>query len=113
MVRTWYTFPMTTKHYRALISAPDKEQCDAILDSLLLKKIVAGGLITHGPSRYWWDGQIAEQDYYNISVFIPADKKEVLIAEVRKISNDETPIIALFPMEGNQDFLDWVDSSVV
>ena len=103
---------MEGKYYRAIISAPDKEQSGAILDSLLMQKIVAGGLISHGPSRYWWEGKIAEQDYYNISVFIPASKKELLIADVRKISKDETPIVALFPMDGNQEFLDWVDESV-
>lgn len=99
-------------HYRALISAPSKEEANAILDNLLTKKIVAGGLITHGPSRYWWEGKIDETEYYNISTFIPARNREALIEEVRAMSSDETPIIALFPMEGNQDFLDWVDSSV-
>lgn len=103
---------MGAKHYRALISAPNEDQSRIILDSLLTQKIVAGGLITHGPSRYWWEGVIVEHDYYNISVFVPESKRELLIAEVRKISSDETPIVALFPMEGNQDFLDWVDTSV-
>lgn len=101
-----------TAHYRALISAPSKDEANTILDNLLTKKIVAGGLITHGPSRYWWEGKIDETEYYNISTFIPARNKEMLIEEVRTISSDETPIVALFPMEGNQDFLDWVDSSV-
>lgn len=99
-------------HYRALISATTKEEAGKILDSLLTKRIIAGGLITHGPSRYWWEGTIAENEYYNISTFIPARNKAVLIDSVRELSSDETPIIALFPMEGNQDFLDWVDESV-
>lgn len=103
---------MELKHYRALISAPDEAQARQILDALLIQKIVAGGLISHGPSRYWWDGEIVEQDYYNISIFIPASNRERLIQTVRSISSDETPIVALFPMDGNQDFLDWVDSSV-
>lgn len=101
-----------TAHYRALISAPSKEEANVILDNLLTKKIVAGGLITHGPSRYWWEGNIDETEYYNISTFIPARNKETLIEEVRATSSDETPIVALFVMEGSQDFLDWVDSSV-
>lgn len=99
-------------HYRALISASSKEEANTILDALLTEKIVAGGLITHGPSRYWWEGKIAEKEYYNISTFIPASKKDLVIKHVREISKDETPIVALFPMEGNQDFLDWVDESV-
>lgn len=104
---------MDLKHYRALISANSKEQANDILDNLVTKKIVSGGLITHGPARYWWKGRIAEQEYYNISTFLSNDKKDILIAEVRKISTDETPIVALFPMDGNKDFLDWIDSTTL
>ena len=100
-------------HYRALISANSEEQAKDILDNLVTQRIVSGGLITHGPSRYWWKGEIVEQEYYNISAFLSADKREILIAEVRKISTDETPIVALFPIDGNQDFLDWIDSSTL
>lgn len=102
---------MAQAHYRALISAPSKEEAEALLDHLLTKRIVAGGLITHGPSRYWWEGKIEEKEYYNISIFIPERNKEILIQAVREVSSDETPIVALFPMEGNQDFLDWVDET--
>ena len=104
---------MDLKHYRALISANTKEQAVDILDSLVTKKIVAGGLITHGPSRYWWKNKIVEKEYYNISTFLPCERKDILISEVRKISVDETPIVALFPMDGNRDFLDWIDSSTL
>jgi uncharacterized protein involved in tolerance to divalent cations len=102
-----------TKHYQALISAPSKEEASNILDVLLEKHIVAGGLITHGPSRYWWNGKIEEREYYNISTFIPESKKALLISEVKAVSSDKTPIIALLPMEGSQDFLDWIDKSMI
>ena len=101
-----------SKHYQALVSARSKEQADAILNQLLQQKIISGGLITHGPSRYWWNGSIEEQEYYNISAFIPESKKEMLVEEVRKISHDEVPIVAFLPIEGNQDFLEWIDASV-
>ena len=100
------------RHYQVLISAPSKEQADKVLDVLLQEKIISGGLITHGPSRYWWKGAIEEQEYYNISAFIPESKKEMLVEEVRKISHDEVPIVAFLPIEGNQDFLEWIDASV-
>ena len=104
---------MDFTHYRAIISAPSEEVANKILDTLLDQKILAGGLITHGPSRFWWKGKIEEQEYYDVSTFIPASKKEVLIEEVRKLTPDETPIVALLPMDGNQDFLDWIDNSTV
>ena len=100
-------------HYRALIGASDENEANVILDTLLTERVVAGGLITHGPSRFWWKGKIEIKEYYNISTFIPKHKKDILIEVVRKITSDETPVIALFPIEGNQDFLDWVDQSVL
>jgi periplasmic divalent cation tolerance protein len=102
---------MEFTHFRAIISAPSKEVAEKVLDTLLNQKIIAGGLITHGPSRYWWKGKIENQEYYDVSTFIPLSKKEILIGEVRKLTPDETPIVALFPMDGNQDFLDWIDDS--
>jgi uncharacterized protein involved in tolerance to divalent cations len=74
---------------------------------------VAGGLIIHGPSRYWWEGKIEEREYYNISTFIPEKNKVTLISEVKAISSDKTPIIALLPMEGSRDFLDGIDKSAL
>ncbi len=56
------------KYYQVYISAEDKSQADNILDSLLKKKFVAGGLLINGPARFWWKGEIADMDYYNISV---------------------------------------------
>ena|SRR3569623_1673930 len=102
---------MEFNHYRAIISAPNEETANKILDTLLGKKIIAGGLITHGPSRFWWKGKIEAQEYYDVSAFIPAGKKDILIEEVRALTPDETPIVALFPMDGNQDFLEWIDDS--
>jgi uncharacterized protein involved in tolerance to divalent cations len=36
-----------------LINCPKREEAKKILDLLLEKRIVAGGLTTHGPSRYF------------------------------------------------------------
>lgn len=102
-----------SKHYQALISATSKEEAKMLLDTMLEKQIVAGGLITHGPSRYWWEGKIVEKEYYNISTFIPERNRSALIEEVKAVSSDKTPIIAFLPMEGTQDFLEWVDESAL
>ncbi len=97
---------------QALISAASRKEADKISDSLVNKKLVAGSLIINGPSRYWWDGKIVEKEYFNVQTFSLTKNKEKIIKEVKKIQSDECPIIAFFAMDGNKEFLDWIDDSV-
>lgn len=83
-----------------------------ISDILVKKKIIAGSLITKGSSRYWWNKKIVEKQYYNISAFSVMKHKQEIISEVKKIHQDECPIIAFFTMDGNDEFLDWIKKSV-
>ncbi len=38
--------------------------------------------------------------------------KEKIISEVRKVHSDECPIVAFFKIDGNEDFLKWIEESV-
>ncbi|MBI5061392.1 MAG: divalent cation tolerance protein CutA [Candidatus Aenigmarchaeota archaeon] len=51
---------MKEEFCRVLISAANKKEADSISDALVKKKLIAGSLITNGPSRYWWKGRIVE-----------------------------------------------------
>jgi len=51
---------MKKKFCQTLINCPKREEANKILDALLEKRLVAGGLITHGPSKYHWKGKIEE-----------------------------------------------------
>ncbi len=97
---------------QVLISATSKEEAIDISDSLVKQKLIAGSLITKGDSRYWWDGKIVEKEYYNISAFSLIKNKDKIISEVKKIHNDECPIIAFFKIDGNEEFLSWIKESV-
>jgi len=103
---------MESGYLHVLISAENKEQADLILDALVVKKIVSGGLISHGPARFWWDGEITEMDYYNISTFTVTANRNALIEEVERVSVEEVPIVAISAMDGNKKFLDWISSSI-
>lgn len=101
------------KFYRGLISATTLKEAKDILQSLALKKLVAGGLISEGLSSYWWEGEIQEKKYYNISVFTNEENRTAVIQQVKSIHSDEVPIIALFEIsDGNTEFLNWIDESV-
>jgi len=94
------------------ISATDRQEADLIADTLLTKKLISGALILNGPSRYWWQGKIDEQVYYNISCYSLMKNKDEIISEVKKVHKDKVPIIAFSEIDGNKDFLEWIKESV-
>lgn len=94
------------------ISATNKKEADNISDNLVKKKLIAGSLIIKGPSRYWWDNKIVEKIYYNIQAFSLVKHKNKIIKEVKKIHSDKCPIIFFSKIDGNLEFLDWIDRSV-
>jgi len=97
---------------RVLISATSKKEADSISDLLVRKRLVAGSLITRGPSRYWWRNEIVEKQYYNVQAFSIAKNKKKIISEVKRIHSDDCPIIAFSKIDGNRDFLQWIKESV-
>jgi periplasmic divalent cation tolerance protein len=97
---------------KAVISATSKEEAEEICDTLLEKELLAGTLIIDGDSRYHWRGEIKEELYYNIHAYTLDKHKKEVIEEVREIHSDETPIIEYHEIDGNQDFLDWIEKNV-
>lgn len=93
------------------ISATSKEEAENISDVLLKKKLAAGTLITKGDSRYWWEGEVVEKEYYNVRAFSLMKNKQKIIDEVEKIHEDETPIIAFHEIDENEKFLNWIKHS--
>lgn len=100
------------KYLQAYISAESKKQADRILNSLLEKKLVAGGLITRGPARFWWKGKIIDMDYFNISAFTKARHQPAIITDVKKTSVEEVPMVWFIEFVGNPELLRWIDGAV-
>jgi len=95
-----------------IISTPSKEEADKISNSLITKKLVAGSLIIHGPSRYWWEGKIVDKEYFNVQAFSLIKNKDKIIEDVKKNHSDKCPVIAFLEIDGNKEFLDWVKEVV-
>ncbi|MDP1722899.1 MAG: divalent cation tolerance protein CutA [Candidatus Gottesmanbacteria bacterium] len=100
------------KYLQCYISAENKNQADAILNSLLAKRLVAGGMLLHGPSRFWWKGEIIDTDYYNLSVFTTDNHKQDIIDDVKKASTEEVPMIWFVQFDGNEELFRWIDSEI-
>ncbi len=98
-------------YFQVQISAENREQADKILNSLLDKKLVAGGLILDGPARFWWKGKITDMNYYNISVFTIEKHKQAIIEDVKRTSVEEVPMIWFVEFEGNEELLKWINET--
>jgi len=98
-----------SKFCQVLINCPSRKESDKILDTLLKKRLIAGGLVTHGPSKYHWKGKIEEKEYFTISAFTLLENKQKIISEARKLHTDETPVIVFLEIDGNEDFLKWIE----
>ena len=97
---------------QVIISATNKKEADKISDSLVTKKLIAGSLIIKGLSRYWWEGKIVEKEYHNIQTFSLMKNKEKIIKDVKQIHSDKCPIIAFIKIDGNEEFLNWIEEFV-
>jgi periplasmic divalent cation tolerance protein len=94
------------------IGAPTKEQANNISKTLVEKRLVAGTFISKGNCHYWWDNKVNEKAYWNTEAFSIIKCKENIIEEVRKIHSDEVPIIAFNEIDGNTEFLKWIEDSL-
>jgi len=96
------------------VTCTNKEEGEKISQALVEKKLVACvNLIPEISSRYWWQGKIETS---NEVLLIIKSKKSLfkeIVAEVKRLHSYTVPeIIALPIINGNKDYLDWIEESV-
>lgn len=101
------------KYFQVQISAETTKEADKILNSLLKLNLVSGGLISYSPARFWWKKEIVDMDYHTISAFTTEKCKEKIIADVRKTSVEEVPMVWFVEFEGNEELLRWLDENLI
>lgn len=100
------------KYLEVFISAETQAQADKILNSLLEKKLATGGQFLKSPSRFLWKGEIEEMEYFTITSFTTADKKEALIADVESTTEEEFPMIRFISIEVNDRLAAWINTTL-
>ena len=103
---------MSSKFLKVEISAETKDNADEILNSLLNKKLVTGGQFIHAPARFLWKGKIEDIDYFTITSFTLEKHKESIIAEVKKVSIEDFPMITFTPFDCNEELQKWIVQTV-
>jgi len=106
---------MKTQYIVVLVTAKDKKEAIKIAQGLLEAKLIACANIIGGiQSLFWWQGKIDSSK----EVLLVLKTKKTLFkkvsVKVRSLHSYQTPeIIALPIVNGSEDYLRWVSSSVL
>lgn len=98
-----------------LVTAKDIEEAQKISRALVEDKLIACANIIPGiQSVFWWDGKVDEA---NEVLLILKTKKSLFQKVVKKVkslhSYDVPEVIALPIIDGNKDYLRWINESVL
>ncbi len=94
------------------VSAPTEEDAEQLSRRLLEQELVAGTRITVGTSHYKWEGEIEENTYWNINAYTVSERKGDIIESVERVHPDDCPIITFSTVDGNENFVQWVNESL-
>ncbi len=82
------------------------------MDALLGKKLILGGPILEGPAKFWWKDKIVEMGYCYILTYTTEVHKDAVIAETKKVSAEEVPMISFIPFEPNPELAKLIDDTL-
>src|SRR3989338_2477032 len=96
------------------ITAKDNEEAKRIAHGLLKEKLIACANIIPGvQSMFWWEGKIDEAGEALLILKTKRSLIKKVIKTVKVLHSYQVPeVIALPIIEGNKDYLKWVNESV-
>ena len=103
-----------TKYIQAITTTDTEENAAEIVNSLIRHRHAACVQIV-GPiqSTYWWEEKIETATEWLCIIKTRRDRFEQVEAAIRRIHANEVPeIIAIPIIEGNEDYLAWLDKAV-
>jgi len=105
---------MSNSHVIVFVTAKDEPEAKAISQKLLEEKLIACVNIVSGvQSFFWWEGKIDNANETLLVIKSKASALRELIETVKSVHSYDVPeIIAMPIIEGNADYLKWIDDSV-
>lgn len=101
---------MSADSLRLLIMTCPEDQAQRLLETLLTEHLVACGNILPGVlSRYWWQGELAQDTEALVLMETTSDRLEPAMQRLAAIHPYEVPkILAFTPSAGHTPYLEWV-----
>lgn len=105
---------MDTSHIVVLVTAKDTEEAQKISRKLLEGKLAACVNIVKGVrSLFWWQGKVDQADEALLVIKTQQERFPEIVSAVKSAHSYDVPeIIALPIIDGNKDYLTWIDESV-
>ena len=100
-------------YYEVKISAETRAQADAILNSLLDKRLATGGQFIAAPARFLWKGEIHDMDYVTITSYTLDRNRDLLVEDVRRTTSEEVPMITFTAIDHlNDELQSWIAATL-
>ena len=91
----------------------DKEDiANKIVDTLLDKKLVSGSQVSKVHSKYWWDDKLEECDEYKLEFRTKESLFNEIEQVIKSIHDYEVCEISSYPIDGNKEFLSWIEKNI-
>jgi len=103
-----------TEFVLLVISSSSEHESREIISALLGNRLIACANVgSKVKSSYWWKGKIEEADEFIITAKTRLSLVRKITEEVKNIHSYEVPeILALPVLDGNQDYLDWLNNEI-
>ena len=97
-----------------LVTAKDSEEASKISQNLLDKRLVAcGNIINPVNSLFWWEGKLDKAEEAMLILKTHYSLFDEVVRVVKSIHSYSVPeILALPILDGNKDYLRWIDESI-
>ena len=87
-----------------------KEEAENIINNLLEKRLISGGQIVKINSTYWWQDKIINSPEFLIQMKSKENLFTEVEKEIKKNHSYEVPEIVCYDiLNGNKEFLNWID----
>jgi periplasmic divalent cation tolerance protein len=105
---------MAEKQYGVvLVTAPSRQEGEAIAETLLSSKLAACVTLLPVHSIYTWKGEVHSDEEWQLLIKSELDRFPELEAKIRDIHSYDVPeIIALPILAGSPPYLSWISEQV-
>jgi uncharacterized protein involved in tolerance to divalent cations len=103
---------MTKQNYlQVFISSENSHQGLVLVKALIEERLVFGGPVFSGPSKFLWKDEIVEHDYSFLITYTRDDLKEELTRVAERVSAEMVCMISFIPFEANKALLAYLDAA--
>jgi periplasmic divalent cation tolerance protein len=96
------------------ITASNEKEAKNISDTLVQERLAACTNLTPVRSTFFWSGKIEHENEFLLIVKTRKERVDDIITRVKELHSYSVPEIIALPIDGgNQDYLRWIEETVL